>query len=266
LPHENALVGLSTEVRPFYATWGPTGAIQGAAAADVAFAIEPYLAVRVRGPFQMALALPFRMNVREGAGSGLQAGGGVGDLRLSTRWDALYTREGRFAPGLAVLSGIELPTGTSPEAATDPLATGATGTGSVRFSGGLAVEQASGPWLVGAAVVGLLSPPRSVGALRLASGPEVDSAAFVTHVWRGGTALATSLVFRWSAAPRVDGVAPEDSSVRSLALQTSVVVPIGDVWRVNASLGGEVPIPGVGANAPLGVRIVLGVQRGFVAQ
>jgi hypothetical protein len=265
-PHEHALVGVSLEARPYYAVWGPTGSVRAAGAADVEFATEPYAAFRVLPPLQVAVAVPFRLNVRSGAGSDVRVGGGLGDVRLTSRWDVLTTRERRFAPGVAVLGGVALPTGTSPEAAQDALATDATGTGSVRFSGGLAVEQASGPWLVGAAATGLLASPRSVGSMRVASGPEVNAAAFATYVWRGGTALATTVLFRWSAAPRVDGVASEDSSVRSLALQASLVVPIGAVWRLNASLGGEVPIPGVGANAPIGVRFVLGVQRGFVAQ
>lgn len=265
-PHERALVGVSLEARPFYATWGPTGAVRDVGALDLGMTAEPYAAVRVLPPWQLAVAVPLRMNVRSGAGADLRAGGGAGDVRVTSRWDVLYTRDGRVAPGLAVLGGVELPTGRSPEDATEPLATDATGTGATRLSGGVGVEQASGPWLVGATALALFSVPRAVRELRALAGPELDASAFATHVWRSGAAVATSLVFRWSAAPRVEGRAADDASVRSLGLQVSALLPVGETVRFTAGLFGELPIPGVGANAPIGVRLVLGVQRGFVAQ
>lgn len=83
---------------------------------------------------------------REGGLS--ETGGGLGDIAWTARYDFFSAGDSPVWPGVSLLLGGNVPSGTDPLNAKHPLATDATGTGFWDLSVGVGIEQLWRPWFV----------------------------------------------------------------------------------------------------------------------
>jgi hypothetical protein len=264
--HEWLLFGAQTSMRMQMGSWSEAGKYVprplGAAESD--FELDLYAAYRTPWKrLQVAAFVPIVLTTRAASGV-VAAGGGLGDMNFSLRLDAIDNDRYEIFPGIAVLAGVTVPSGTAPESATRPLAVDASGTGSFRGVAGLSFEKAFGPWLVDAIALMTLSAPRNVGTIEEVRAPGLAMVGAVTHVFTGGTALGASLAYNVEWDAFVDGKQVADSSRRVLHLGFFGLHPLGrGAWRVSGSVTLEPPIAGLGQNELAGVMLLAGVQRGF---
>lgn len=266
---EFLLFGAQASVRPNMGRWDEHGAYvpRPLGTQENDFEADFYGAWRTPWKrLQVAAVAALAMNARTAQGTSA-VGGGVGDLNLGLRVDALEKKQVKWFPlGVAVLAGITLPTGRPVEAATLPLAVDATGEGTVDGIAGLAFEHATGPWLVDAIGLATLHAPRGLGnGLEQTRGPGLVSTGALTYVFSSGTAIGAQLTFRveWDA---IVGGRPVPNSMRRI-LRAGVfgLHPLDRFarWRLSGSVTVDPPIPELGQNELAGVTLLLGLQRGF---
>lgn len=210
---------------------------------------------------QVAALVPFVVNARSAQGQSA-IGGGIGDLNIGLRLDALETKQLRAFPfGVAILGGITLPTGSSVESSSRPFAVDATGQGSVDAIAGLAMEHAAGSWLFDAIALATIHAPRN--AAQQSRAPGILSTGAVTYVLPGGTALGAMLGYgvEWDAS--IAGVTAKDSARRILRTGVFALHPLGHGFRVTGSVIVDPPIPELGQNELAGISLIAGLQRGF---
>lgn len=195
---------------------------------------------------QATLTLPFVETVR-GAGGTSDFGGGVGDVRVGLRWDALHSDESPVVPGLAFLAGAALPTGVSPERSSGALGVGATGTGAVQGWGGFALEKTSGAWLALFSGLVTLRAPRDIGGVTSSLPPRWSASLAGAHVWKSGVAVSAGSSFMYEGDASLGGRTVADSSRRALQFSAGVQVPIWRGGRFVGSIFGTPPLPEVSA-------------------
>jgi hypothetical protein len=214
-------------------------------------------AYRVFDGGQVALLVPFVETHRKSRGKG-ELGGGLGDMNLSGRWDITRAGESRWLPGLALLVGLTAPTG-KPADAKDigQLATGATGIGAFQLNGGVAVEQAFGPWLVSVSGIVAQRTARTVGsgdsAIHERLGPQWTALAAAAYVFPHEISMAASASYSIEENATINGQDAPHTSRRLPALSLGTAIPLSDTWRVQASLSGQPLVSGLGQNQPASV-------------
>jgi hypothetical protein len=264
--HEWLVTGAQASVRPNLGSWDAHGQYvarpPGATEADAS--LDLYAGVRTPWKrLQVAAFVPLVLAARSVPGTSA-VGGGLGDMNFSARLDVWDAERKPWIPGVAVLAGITVPTGTAPESASRPLAVDATGTGSVRGIAGFAFEKPFGAWLFDVIALTTLSGPRSVGMISTTRAPGLALTGAATYVFEGGDALGASITYQVEWDALVDGMSVKDSSRRVLRLGAYGLHPFGrGAWRLLGSLTLEPPISELGQNELSGVTLLLGLQRGF---
>ena len=214
------------------------------------------LLFRVHSSGQLGLVVPFAETVRQVPGAS-DIGGGLGDLRLSYRWEPLVAGEHAWLPGLSVTLGGSLPTGRAPEGATHLLAADATGLGSAMGRCSVAAEQSFGPWLVQLSGALAWQAPRQVGGVEQRFGPQLSASLAAGYAFTNGWGIALVAASRWDAASTIDDQ-PEPASERLLAtLGLSGGGRIAGPWRLQASL----TIPVAGRSIPGAPQVTAGLVR-----
>lgn len=254
--HERALVGSVMKAASVLGSWDQNGTYLPARAGSSELDLEQDLfgALRLFQGGQVALLVPFVETHRKSRGKG-ELGGGIGDVNASGRWDITGAGASRYVPGVALLVGVTLPTG-KPADARDigALATGATGIGAFQINGGLAVEQAVGPWLV--SVTGLIAQrtARTVGtggsAIHERLGPQWTALAAAAYVFPHEIAAALAASYTVEENATIDGKDAPHTSHRLPALTLGTAIPISDTWRVQTSLSLQPQVDGLGQNQP----------------
>ena len=203
-----------------------------------------------------------RRRARRSGTSGF--GGGLGDLTASARFDVSNAGTRGAWPGLAVLAGLAVPTGTPPDEADDPLATSGTGTGSYEGSLGVAVEEIIGQGFV--SLSGFVS--KRTG--RAADGVEQTFAPRLSAVLTGGytfghdtTVGAFASALRQGDARDANG-AIANSSVALVTAGAALALPFWDAWRLQTTLFTDLPIAGWGRNQTVGFGGTLAVIRFWI--
>jgi hypothetical protein len=259
---EERAVGIQTRARSVLGAFGEGGsfAASGAGTRELSFQQDLFGAMRFGRRFQAALLIPFVTTNRQAANlSGW--GSGVGDVATNVRYDAILAGERGPWPGIALLAGLAVPTGRPPDEATDPLATSATGTGSVEGNIGLGLELVRGHAFVAASGWLAQRSGRTVGgveqsfALRttalLATGYTFSSEATVgafAHAVRQG-----------EARDQMGPIAGSGVALVTAGLATSI--PFWDAWRLQASAFTDLPISGLGRNQNVGVGATAALLR-----
>ncbi len=224
--------------------------------------LEQSLALLVRAPAwgQLGLVVPVAEAIRRSPGAA-DAGGGLGDLRLSYRWEPLVPGEHSWVPGLSLTLGASLPTGRPVDRATHLLATDATGLGSIVGRLMLAAEQSHGPWLV--QVSGALGwqAPRDVGGVQQRFGPQSAVSLAVGRAFASGWGVALAATSRWDAASTVDGRMEPSSERRLVTLGLTGGGRISGPWRLQASIMAPVTWNGFGRSIPGAPTLTAGVVR-----
>ncbi len=201
---------------------------------------------RVADPVQINVALPFAETYRSASGRS-EFGGGVSDMSLSIRWDALRARGSRL--GVAPLVSLTLPSGTPIEQAKNPLATDATGVGSAELGAGLALEKIFDHTLVAFTATALFHGARTVYGVHSQLGPDISGTFAVSHTFVSGITFGGSLMYMQSFDSSVDDRTVPDSAraLEQVALVSAFPLRAAHS-RVLASVFFVPPIPGVAQN------------------
>jgi hypothetical protein len=258
---ERAGVGLLLRGRDAYGAFAADGAFATTATGDVETAQELFVAARPFARAQVAVAVPFVQTRRRAPGLS-DWGGGLGDVRASAHVELLRAGERRFVPGVALLAGLALPTGTPPDAASGALAADATGTGS--FEGSLGVELDQRFERIFATLAGTVGrrSARAIGAVRQSFGVRLAALA------SGGVTLANEAsvgVFlagsHQGAAHDADALVIDGSALALVTAGLGATSPIGAGWRAQASASFDCPVAGLGRNQPTSVGLGLSLLR-----
>ena len=247
--HEDALVGLL--VRGGYVL-GSFDALRsryvGARAQDSEADFDQSVigTLRVAPRAQVSAVVPLVQTYRSTRGTA-EAGGGLGDIVLSGRYDFVLAGESLRIPGIALLAAVTAPTGTPPERAQNAQATDATGVGSVRLAVGAALEQQFGPVLVNVTGTFAWAAPRTVPAGRAQDGLAWSVFGAVGWVFKNTAAVAVTGAYSDERGGTLDGM-PSGTGKASTRLGLAGGSPITDAWRVSASAYLDVPASGLGRN------------------
>jgi hypothetical protein len=261
--HEDALVGLQVRLADTFGSFRGDGVYVRANATEQDAEQDLFGAWRVAPHAQLALLVPFVQTYRRAEGA-TDTGGGLGDVNLSGRYDFVLAGESGFIPGAAVLAGITLPTGRSIEssdAVDHPLASDATGIGAYQVNVGLALEQTSGPWLVG--LSGLYSKPtaRTVFGMKVSLASQWTALAAIAYTFSNDAALALVASYAVQGNTVADGVERAGTARRIPQFTLSGLYPLTDAWRVQGGLFVTPPFSQFGRNTPSNLGFVFTLMR-----
>ena len=259
--HEDALVGVQAQAASvfgqyYYGQYVPAPS----ADPDVEFHQNFFGAVRFLRRAQVALLVPLVETMRATPQDGTHVGGGVGDVNLSGRYDAVLAGQYSYLPGVAFLAGITLPTGVPTESAKEPLEVDVTGAGLLQASLALALEQTFGPWLVSATGIIAKRAPR-FGTTLAPQGTVLLAGAY-TFPNDSALALALSYAFEGDATGS-DGRSIGSSSRRLATVTLSALYPFASGWRLLGALSVDPPIDALDYTTPTQAVASLTVIRSW---
>jgi len=254
--HERALVGSVVKAASVLGSWDQNGTYIPARPGSSELDLEQDLfgALRLFEGGQVALLVPFVETHRKSQGKG-ELGGGIGDVNASGRWDITNAGTSRWMPGIAVLVGLTVPTGKPADASNiGALATGATGIGAFQINGGVAVEQAFGPWLVGVSGLVAQRTARTVGAgdsaIHERLGPQWTAQGVLAYVFPHEISAALAASYSVEENATINGQDAPRTSHRLPTVSVGTAIPVSDTWRVQTSLSVQPQVDGLGANQP----------------
>jgi hypothetical protein len=240
--------GVQTRVRTVMGSFKPGGSYVASPAGNDELDLEQdFLAAARIGPhFQAALKVPFVETGRRDTGVSA-FGGGLGDVAANLRYDITFAGDEPRVPGIAILAGLSAPTGRTIEDSVDPA--DATGIGSFEANAGVAVEQVMGRTFVSLTGIVSQQAARNVGTVSQSFGPRI------TGVLAGGYAFANEVTLGafFSVMRRSDqGL---------VTTGAALAVPLGDYWRVQGTLSGDLPFSGWGRNQQTGAGLTASLLR-----
>ncbi len=256
--HDFVLAGTEIRASALVGSFDQNGNYTGRARGTVEddFEEDLFAAIRVLRRGQVALLVPFIETVRR-AGAITDAGGGIGDINLSARWDFLYAGQSRYIPGIALLAGITFPSGLPIESAYQPIASHATRNGAFQINGGLALEQTFGPWLVALSCIVAARTSRTVSAISETLAPQVSGLATLAYVTRREIAFALSSSVTYEGDASINGATADDTQRLTLAMSAGIFLPLGDAWRAQLAATWNPPLAGVNTPANAGLQWTL---------
>jgi hypothetical protein len=259
---ESGAVGVQARGRGVFGSFASDGSFARTSSGDLEAAQDLFGSLRVFRHAQVALLVPFVETRRRAAGLS-DVGGGLGDLRLAAHVELLRAGERRFVPGLALVMGGALPTGTAPEDATGLLAADATGTGSYEGSVGLEVDQRfERAFVVFGGGVGRRTG-RAVGGVQQSFGPRFTALATGGLVLDNDLTLGAfvSALHQGAARDEATGAAMPGSALSLVTAGVGATLPVGEVWRGHAALSADCPVSGLGRNQSAGAGLTVSVLR-----
>jgi hypothetical protein len=258
--YESVLGGVEARGAAMYGSFAPDGRLSGKSAGshDVVLEQSLFATGRFLSRGQATLAVPFVETLRGSAGA-TSAGGGLGDIRLSARWDLVYAEQARPLPGVALIGGGSMPTGVAPESATNTLATDATGLGTTQGWAGAAFEEANGPWMLVASGLVSMRAERRVADHTASLPPRITAGLVGGHAWHSGFVLSLGASYSVEGPASLDGQRIPDTSRRALQLVLAVQAPLPNGARLVVSTFAHPPIAEVtaGETATTGVSLAL---------
>ncbi len=186
-------------------------------------------------------------------------GGGLGDLAFSARYDFLVAGEHAFLPGIALSSGLSVPTGKTVDHTTHRLAADVTSSGFTQATLALSLEDLF--WsrvYVEAAGAFTYWVPRSIEDSRVARRPQVSVSLGASWAVAGSSSVGAIGTLELQGATETDGVPSPGSNRRSTTIAVIAGLPLGD-FRLQMSVFDTLPINGLGRNeeAMFGVRVAV---------
>lgn len=212
------------------------------------------VAVRLAPGWQAAFQVPLVQTRRTVPGLE-DVGGGLGDLRLSGRWDVVAPGELEHLPGVAVVAGATVPTGRAAEQAQQPMAADATGLGTGTVQAGAALEQTVGHVLWQLSGAWQHTFDRQVGAWRVSYGPQLLAQAAVGWAFDSGAGVVLTAGMRHDQPTALDGVELSGSGRTATTLGLAGGVPLMRGLRLNATVATPLPVDGL-ARAAMGTMAV----------
>lgn len=261
-PHEDAVVGVGARATWLYASMDRAGKFISSPAGTAEYDFEQDVAatLRVLKHGQITAVVPIVETVRAVPGLS-DAGGGIGDLLLGARYDFIEPGSSPRWPGVALAWSLAIPTGRAPEAATNPLATDATGTGYVQAGGQLALERTFHDVFLHLSGTALWRAPRFVSNLHTQRGPSFTALAAVGTSFRNGLVGAVTASYTAELAGRLEGAVVPDSGYETTRLGIATGYPFSFEWRMQASLFSDLPVSPLSRNQPLGVGLSIMLLR-----
>jgi hypothetical protein len=253
--HEDALVGTQLRAGSVVGGYAQNGSYyaQLPGSKELDFEQDVFGAVRVLPRMQVALLVPLVATWRRDPTTPAQLGGGVGDVNLSARYDFVQAGESRVVPGIALLAGVTMPTGTPPEIS-NPI--DATGIGAWQLNAALALEQTFGPWYFSA--YGIVARRTQHGDETL--GTQLTGLAAGAYVFDNDDALALSVAYAYEGDGTTGSGADIPGSANGFTTVTlSTLLPINDAWRVIGGLYLNPPLSSLGINHPAVAGLTYGV-------
>jgi hypothetical protein len=245
---EDYAVGMQTSFRNVMGSFASSGNYVASPSGDREVDLEQDLlaATRFGRHIQVALKVPFVETGRSETGVST-FGGGLGDVAANLRYDITFAGDEPWWPGIAILAGVSAPTGRTVEESRDP--SSATGLGSYEPNLGVAVEQVRGRMFL--SLTGFVSQQTS----RTVAGQNVSFGPRVTGLIAGGYAFANEV----TVGGFLTAMRRSDQSL--VTGGAAVAVPLGDYWRVQGTLSGDLPFSGWGRNHPTGAGITASLLR-----
>ena len=256
--HDDAAVGAIVRGTGMVGSFDARGAYLGSPAgtAELNGEIDLVGTLRVLPDGQLTALVPFSATWRQVTGL-TELGGGIGDVNLSGRYDFTHAGQSTVVPGIAALLGVTFPTGRAPDYASKPLATDATGIGAFQLTGGVALEQSFGHFLLNLTALVAWRTPRSVRGVNETLGVQFQGLLGVGYVFDSEASLAVSVGQVGELNAVLNGkVAP--NSGRGLAtVSVSGALPLGESWRLQGGLTYNPPVLGWNQTSGLGFTISL---------
>jgi hypothetical protein len=218
------------------------------------------LTLRVVPDGQLTVVAPLQLTRRVVPGLA-EAGGGLGDLAVSFRYEFVPPNTSETLPGIALLAGASLPTGLAPEEAHSPLATDATGLGSAQLSVGVDVEREIRRIILDGTLLATQRLPRTVGGVHEQLGPQGTLSLAVGYAIYRQMAVAVSGVSSYEGQATINGQAVPQSQRWLTSLGLSFGLPLSEAWRVQGRLFENLPT--LGANQTAGPGITATLMRTF---
>jgi hypothetical protein len=255
--HDDALVGLQARASRVLGTYDVGGRYspEAGGASEVDLEQDLFGALRVFRRGQVALLVPL-VETRRATPQQQQAGGGIGDVNLSARYDFVDAGESRLMPGIALLAGVTFPTGRPTESASPPLQADATGIGAFQLNAAIALEKIFGPWLFNATAIVAKRTEHAGETL----GTQVTLLAAGAYTFENDSAVALSVSYAFEGdascssgsplCPPGGGTDVADSGKAATTFTLSGLWPLSDTWRLLAGISLAPPIDGVGRNQP----------------
>jgi hypothetical protein len=264
-PHEDYAVGLQMRARSNPGSFGPDGSFQWSTGTDEALEQDLAASFRLVRAAQAGVMIPILQTHRNEQGLD-EWGGGLGDLSLTARYDFLLAAETLYWPGLALLAGSTIPTGTPVDRATHPLATDVTGAGTVDLTLGVAVEKVAGHVYAG---LNVWATHRFARTVAKPGQPSVTQSfslryallAVAGYVFDSEAGLALYANLLNEGASTINGVTNPTSSLRVTTVGAAGALPLRDVWKLQGAIFSDVMLSSFGRNGPAGFGLTASVVR-----
>jgi hypothetical protein len=264
---EDMAAGMQMRARSVMGAFGGGGAYATSASGvhELGFEQDLFAAKRLGRRFQVGLWAPFLETSRQAGGvSGF--GGGLGDVAVNARFDAIDAGTRGAWPGIAVLASLSFPTGQPLDEVGpgDPLSTSGTGTGSFEGTLGLSFEEIIGQGFVSLAGWG------SKRSARSANGVDQSFAPRLSALLSGGYTFGHDVtVGAFASALRQgdnrDANGPiANSGVALVTAGGALSLPFWQWWRLQATMFTDVPIAGWGRNQTAGFGATAAIIRSWI--
>jgi hypothetical protein len=257
-PRDDLAVGVQLRARSVLGSFDASGRYNASATEQD---LEQDLAAsfRLTERAQIGAVLPYLETRRLESGVA-QWGSGVGDVALNGRYDFLFAAETPYWPGIGLLGSVVIPTGKASGAGTNPSSTDATGTGTPNATLGLDLEKTRGPfyaaldaWVTYCFDL-TVTPPGASGMSLTTSFPlQWTVLALAGYVFANDAAVALYANLLERGDDTLDGVRQTGTVLRLTTVGVSGLLPLHQLWRVQGTLFGDLPIASFGRNEQAGV-------------
>jgi hypothetical protein len=223
--------------------------------------------LRLHERAQLSAKAPWVTGIRAAQGVPRVVAGGLGDVAVALRWDAILAGEFKGWPAITVTATGVIPMATRVEETADLLGAGTTGRGAWVGGLALAVEKAVLPWFA-RADLGFTLPAgferRDTGVtLRYGPGWQAGLSAGRELV-PDRIVLGAQAVFDREAPYTQAGVEESDSGTRGLNAGLSLSWRFADVWTATAAASSDAPSGWLGPrnrterwSATMGIRYAI---------
>ena len=258
-PGEDALVGLVADTSWVTGSFDRSRSYTSLApgSREVGLGQRLFVAVAPWERAELAFTIPLVETYRASNGR-KETGGGVGDLRLASRWMVLAPGTDKVVPGITILSALTLPSGTPPEATHTPLATASTSAGVWQIDTGVALEQPFGHFLVNVTGTVGWRAPRMVQGTPSQLGPTFSLFVGGSYTFASALSLGASASYDASRDARINGIDAPDSATAKTTLALSLALPVGSQVRLLASTTWVPIVPAFSKNETASVGLSLG--------
>jgi hypothetical protein len=238
--HEQWLVGAQLRVSQTHGTYPSRGTFfERQPGRDTRIEPSLFATARLVPRAQVSVFAPL-VTIRRRAGDRVETRTTPGDVTLVGRYDFIRAGELRI-PGIALLVGGVVPTGTPSDQSTPLLNADVTGTGAWEANAGVSIEQVYGKVVLhGTALFGLRAP-RDVLGIPQTLGPRALYLFAGGYVFDGDVAVLGTVTHTSDGDATVDGKDAPGTGFRATQLAMLVVVPITDTLRIRTSVFTDVP-------------------------